>query len=343
MISIAVAIRLIWGLSLAYTNAYNASWICPLIGLILFLPAGFAIKQLSAQSTGCAFHAGFLQGKSPAKYIAALCIIALLAFDASVNMHLLSNTADVMALGEAPVWLLALPLMLLIFVCAVLGMEAEGRSARIWMKIMLPMLAAVVIVQFRNYRVEWLAPVLGGGFKRIVNGGIYSAGCMALLSLPWLVCVEDTNHKSVLPYAFYGSVAASAVLALLAMLSPALVKTSLSRTAKIEMLLSNGRVHLMLQLLMVVLWFANLLHLMNAESTAAVAFIRIALPGISKWLVAALISACIFIGTVSGIAVKESFASVYRRLLFPLVCAILILLLICAIAYERRNKHENRV
>ena len=343
MITVAIAIRLIWGLSLSHIKAYNALWMCPLIGIILFLPVGFAIKLLSGQPTGCAFNAAFLRDKKLTRYIVAFGISLLLVFDASASMHLLSNTADVMALGEAPVWLLALPLALLIFVCNLLGMEAEGRSSRIWIKIMLPMLAVTAFVQFKNYRPEWLTPLFGGGLKSIFSGGIYSAGCISLLALPWMICVEDTNHSSIIPCAVRGALAASAVLLLLGMLTPSLVKTSHSRTARIEILLGNGRVHLMLQLIMVVLWFANLLHLLNAESTAATAFIRKTMPESRKWIAALLISLAVFVGAISGIAVNGSIASIYGRSLFSAVCIIVLLLAICAMAAERKKNHEKSV
>lgn len=266
----------------------------------------------------------------------AICAFALLAFDASNNAHLLSNTANVMALGEVPMWLVVLPVTLLAFVCAIFGMEACGRSAQIWIRIMLPLLAIMVIVQFRNYRTEWLTPLLGGGTSAIFDGSVRSAGYILLLSLPWLICTEDRCHKNIGFFAMLGAFAAAGMLAILSMLSPALIHTTLSRSARIELVLSNGRVHLMLQLLMVVIWLVNLLHLLNAECSSAVAFLKTAFPNIPNWTFAAFATVCIYLCAATGIAIRQSVASAFGLLLYPFLCFFCLMMILCAIVKKRR-------
>lgn len=343
LVVISVAIRLIWSLTIDNESVYNAAWQCPIIGFILFLPAGLAIKALSREINGCAFSADHLRRKPVAEYSIAGAAFLLLIFDASANVHLLSNSASVMALAEAPVWLVSLPIAVLVFVCVLIGMEAAGRSARLWIRMILPLLAIMIIVQFRSYRPEWLTPVFGGGLREIIRGGLRCAGHISLLSLAWLVCVEDTCHKSVIPYAFAGTISASLVLALLSMLSPALIRTTLSRSAQIELILSNGRVHLMLQLLMVILWFACLLHLVNAECTCAAVFIKQIIPACPKWLSAACIASLVFIGTITGIGIKKPFSSIFADILFPVICVLLLLLYILFLLAKRRSERAKTV
>lgn len=336
MIAVSVAIRLIWHFTVDDATIYNAAWLCPLIGFVLYLPIGISFKLLSKSSEGCALNARLLREKPVIAWIFAICTFVLLAFDASTNAHLLSNTANVMALGEVPMWLVALPVTLLAFVCALFGMEACGRSARIWIWVMLPLLAIMMIVQFDNYRTEWLKPLLGGGIRAILNGSFRSAGYISLLSLPWLICTEDRCHKSVAFYAMFGSLAASGALALLSMLSPALLHTSLERSARIELILSNGRVHLMLQLLTVVLWLFNLLHLLNAECSSAAAILKNASRNIPNWVLAAVAAIFIYVCAATGIAVSSSLSSVFSMLLYPFLCMLSLILILLSTIKARR-------
>ncbi len=330
MVIISIATRLVFGLTLDYTDALNASWMCPLLGFILFLPIALAVKRLTNTSSE----------KQKISFAAVSVLFSLLLiFDASAATHLLANTADIMALGEAPVWLLALPLVLLIFVCGIFGMEAEGYSARLWIRTMLPILAVVIIVQFRNYQFDWLLPLFGGGFGAIVKGAIYTSGYMTLLTLPWLLCVDDTEHSGILHGTFTGTISAVIILMLLAMLSPTLTGTTLSKSGRIELILSNGRVHLMLQMLTVVLWFANLLHLMNTETTAASSFLLNAFPRLSRKFAAGFIALAVFGCTIAGFAVKDPYAGIFSKCLYPVISAVILLMLIRSFTVKRRQPH----
>lgn len=329
MLVVAVAIRLIVHFVIEDGAVYNAAWLCPLIGFVLYLPIGFSIKTLLRGSKTISEMNLFLKILSAGAFV-------LLAFDAGNAAHLLSNTANVMALGEVPMWLVALPVALLAFVCAIFGMEACGRSSQIWIRVLLPLLAIMVIVQFRNYRTEWLTPLLGGGTRVIFDGAIHSAGYISLLSLPWLICTEDRCHRNIGFFVMLGALSAAAILAMLSMLSPALIHTTLSRSARIELVLSNGRVHLMLQLLMVVIWLVNLLHLLNAECSSAAVFLNNAFPNAPNWIFAAVAAVCIYLCAATGLAIRQSVASAFGTLLYPLLCFICLMLILFSIVKNRR-------
>ncbi|MBQ3575281.1 MAG: hypothetical protein IJA26_06405, partial [Clostridia bacterium] len=49
MIAVSIAIRLIWAVSIDCTGVFNAAWICPIIGFVLFLPIGYAVKHISGR------------------------------------------------------------------------------------------------------------------------------------------------------------------------------------------------------------------------------------------------------------------------------------------------------
>lgn len=323
LVSVAVAMRLIWLLFIDYTGAANASWFCPWIGFILYLPVGVAVKAV-CDAQRSAVPLSFGEKAKFARVLLSFIVVAALVTDASACMRLLSNTANVMALGEVPLWLLALPLGAVIFICTLLGMEPGGYSAGIWIRLSLPLLLVLLLVQLPDYMPAWLTPVFGGGWAAILEGGLRCAGAIALLSTPWLICTEDTNHRSPIPYALAGAAAASIVLFLLSMLAPAVVHTQTNYTARIEMLLGNGRVHLMLQLITVALWFGGLLHLLNTECTAAAGFIAGIAPQSPRWLAPALISVVATLLCIYGNRLSAALTASFAHLLFPLICAVML-------------------
>lgn len=332
LITLAISMRLVWLLSIEYTQASNAAWLCPLIGFIMYLPVVFAIKLISKENSS-GNERIFIKHKAADVFLSAI-IASALIIDASSCIRLLSNTANIMALGEVPLWLLALPIGLLIFFCCKIGMEAGGFSARIWIRIAIPLIAIMIFVQFGEYRPSWLMPVFGGGFSALMDGAWRCAGVISLLSLPWIFCVEDKNHSAPVRFAIWGTLSASAVLALLAMLAPPLIHTAQSSTARIEILLSNGRVHLMLQLITVVLWFGGLLHLLNMLCSSADTLLSTVAPEAPRCLLPALIA---FTATLIAVFAKKlsgAFSACYGSCVYPAICILLIIAIF--------TKHFNR-
>jgi len=322
LITLAISMRLVWLLSIEYTQASNAAWLCPLIGFIMYLPVVFAIKLISKDN--CSGNERiFIKHKAADVFLSAI-IASALIIDASSCIRLLSNTANIMALGEVPLWLLALPVGLLIFFCCKIGLEAGGFSARIWIKIAIPLIVIMILVQFGEYRPSWLMPVFGGGFSAIMGGGLRCAGVISLLSLPWIFCIEDKSHSSPARFAIWGALSASAVLALLAALAPALIHTEQTSTARIEILLSNGRVHLMLQLITVVLWFGALLHLLNMLCCSAVTILSTAVAEAPKCLLPAMIASAATLLAVFAKKLSGAFSACYGSCVYPAVCILLI-------------------
>ena len=45
---LAIVTRLFCAMAVEYSGAHNAAWICPLIGLILYLPFAFALQRAAA-------------------------------------------------------------------------------------------------------------------------------------------------------------------------------------------------------------------------------------------------------------------------------------------------------
>lgn len=295
LISVALATRMFWGLSIDYPYALNALWMCPLVGLVFALPLVFAIDRAGKLGNGSPLEN--LCGRAPRGAMAAFgALFALpLIWDAAASVRLTASSSNIIALNNATIFGLSLPLALCVFAVVLLGMEATGFSARIWLKFLPLLLLIVILVQLRSYNVAWLAPILGDGAASILDGGVYCAGCMALLSLPWMVAVPDRNCHSLLRYIAFPALATVALLVAQQMLCPVQLRSALTRAARIEFLLGNGRIHLSPQMAVNGLWYGSLLHLMSAESTAASAFLARAFPRVPTWVWAALIATLILV------------------------------------------------
>lgn len=284
--------RMLGGLSLDLPDALNAVWMCPLAGLILFLPFGFAVRLLERMGNDSPLENLRRRAPSAALTGCMLLFALLLLWDAASMLRLTAISCNVVSLSNVSLPLLILPLAVAVLIVARMGVEAIGNSARIWTLFLpIPMLF-VALIQLGSYNPRWLSPVLGPGPAEILSGGVYCAGCMALLSLPWMIAVPDRCSRSLTRYVALAAVASSIILLLLQMLCPAQIDGGLTRIARVELLLSNGRMRLSPQMVTNLLWFGSMLYLTGAESASAVSFLRRALPGPPRWLWVALAAAC---------------------------------------------------
>ena len=284
MIAVALTTRMFWGLSLDIPFALNAVWMCPLVGLVIYLPLAFAADQMGKHGSGSPLDN--LSHCVPGGIILAmeLFFALLLLWDGAATVRLAASSSNVIALSDVSVPVLSLPLAIMAGIVTLLGIEAEGNSARIWLKLVPLLLLIIFIVQLRSYNAGWLTPILGDGVGSILDGSIYCAGAMALLSLPWLIAVPDRNDRGLLRYTAFAAAATSAMLISEQMLCPAQIRSALTRAARIELVLSNGRLMLSPQLVVNILWYGSLLHLISTQATSASAYLTRAFPGAPGWI-----------------------------------------------------------
>ena len=273
MIVVALSTRMFWGLSLDISCAVNAAWMCPILGFLLYLPFAFAVSR--ADALGNASPIDNLKPHVPRGLFAAISALfaLLLMWDGAAAVRLAASSSNAIALSDVPVPVLALPLSIVAGTVVLLGAQAEGNSARIWLKLVPLLLIIIFLVQFKSYNIGWLAPILGDGPSGIIDGGIYCAGAMALLSLPWLISVPDRNDRGVLRYVAFAALATSVMLVSEQMLCPVQLKSALTRSARMELVLSNGRLMLSPQLVVNVLWYGSLLHLISAQASVAAIYL----------------------------------------------------------------------
>lgn len=302
MIFLALAARLFLGMGADFPVAHNASWLCPIVGFGIYLPFGLAVKRLDGLGNDSGW--GNLTACAPRAvlHITEAIFATALLFDCAVSMRIMANSASALALGEFPVFVLLLPLALMVFVSVFYGADAAGNSARIWLRMLPFFITIMIVVQWKAYELSWLTPFLGSGAGNILSGGIYCAGSMALLTLPWLVSVPDRNKNGHLRYVLLAAIAASGLLALLQMLTPPMIGVDLTRTARTLDILSNGRVALGIQIVMIALWYGGLMHVIAVEAVTAACFVNRILPKAPQWALAAGEAFICFIAAVTTFA-----------------------------------------
>ena len=264
---VAIAARLFLGLVIDAPTTQNGAWLSAIIGCLLAAPLLFLLAH-------CRFKSVLL--------IAALG--ALAAVDAASVLFATSRSAGYLALDRSTVLLLSLPISLAALWALWRGGDAVGYAAMIWARIALALLVVVALLQVKYFRVGWLYPIFGEGWRAILDGGVKVAGWIVAASS--VLALPDDARKSppVLPALFSATAIASLLILLRCMLAPTQLRSGWLN--RLDALLCNGRTPLYLQLPMIALWFASLFHLLACELLAAAGCLRKLLPGLSEKLCA---------------------------------------------------------
>lgn len=318
MLSAALAVRLFIGMAVDHPVALNAAWMCPLIGFLIYLPLGLAIGQCDRLGNAGTWENVRRALPSFAAKILEGIFALMLAYDAASSIRLTASSSNIIALGDVSVHLLIVPLMIVTAAVVWMGGDALGDAARIALRI-LPLFALIVLlVQIAGYRFGWLMPLLGGGFGGIIEGSIYCAGCMALMSLIWLPAIPDRHRNGMVRYVFIPAAAISILLATQQMSYPVMPHAEFTQAARIEMVLSNGRMSLYPQFILNILWYGGLLVLLAAEAVGAAAYIHRMIPGMKTWLLAIAIAAAVSAAAIYNPSwLKKS--TEFTGLLFPFI------------------------
>ena len=98
---IAIVTRLFCEMALLYPAAHNAAWLCPIAGLILYLPFAFALQRAAALGNDSAW--GNLESRLP-RFLSALILLilgTLLLLDASAMTDIAAGTGYTVENGQA--------------------------------------------------------------------------------------------------------------------------------------------------------------------------------------------------------------------------------------------------
>ena len=142
---IATITRLFCEMALLDPAAHNAAWLCPLAGLLLYLPFAFALQRAAALGNDSAW--GNLKPRVPSLLSALIPLLfaLLLLLDASAMMDVIAGTAS-FSIGDKAVITLELPLAILLALMVLLGPDAAGNNARIGLYILGVLLLIIALV-----------------------------------------------------------------------------------------------------------------------------------------------------------------------------------------------------
>lgn len=161
-------------------SAYVSMLLSAGFALIVFLLTAGAMRR-----TGCETLWGLLRCGLGALFgrIAALLIIALLIASAASVLSRFSLMLSRFVYPDAAEWQILAYLVPASFIPAWLGLEGIGRTARLFIWLILVMLFGALIMAAYNYEPDRLAPFLGDGAANMINLGARNS----LLFLPALL------------------------------------------------------------------------------------------------------------------------------------------------------------
>lgn len=286
--SLSCIMRITIELAIDLPNAANASWMCPLLGLALFAPFLFALRQAARLSKGSPWENIRQRLPRALRRVIEIDFALLLMLDAASMVRLAASSYNVQALNHVTVHLLIVPLGAVVAAAIFWGANAVGNSARIAIRFLAALMILLLCVQLPEYKPSYLAPIFGAGAAEIIIGSIACAGNMALLALIWLLALPDANQRGLTRNAVFSAICASLLLAALHAGYPSMPGKQFTRAARLELVLSNGRMSLAPQFLLNLLWYGGILYLIAAESCASACWLSYAFPKLSRGLCAAL-------------------------------------------------------
>lgn len=323
---LAIAIRILFGVTIEMPNLYNSGWISVLLGGAMAMPLAFAAGQIRARASLSPF--ALLTESSPAvtRVFAAL-LAAIAVWDAAISSDAISCSASYVALGSVSMLYLLLPQLLLCYWCLKCNGDAIGFSAGIWNRVLPWLLLIIVVIEIKQFRFQWITPALGPGIPSLIEGAVRVAGWLSLLTGTFLIAEKDGEKSLLNPVRLTGRCCLIAALLVLlhGLMTPPLVYTEKqSRFFLLDTLLSNGRSTLSLQLPLMILWFIGLFLLLLFDVFFAAAMLQTALPKLKKrpcvLLVLAAITALSIFNLTSG-----DLPNLTARWLYALHGAILLL------------------
>lgn len=263
---LAIIARVICGAIVDMPELLNAGWLAVLLGAILALPVAFAVSQFRKANV-----------KPPKLLCAAFCIIAIC--DAATVSSSIADSASYMALNTSPAVYLMIPQLALCLFCLRLNGDALGTSAGVWSKILPWLLLIVVLLQAKNYRPEWLTPMLGPGLPTILTGALRAAGWFVLPTALYLIaepCINSAPSPLVPMRTLCVCAGFAAFICLISsMTTPSLLDENLfTRAFRLDALLANGRTGLAQQLPTISLWYLGLFYALLFDMFTASAMLQ---------------------------------------------------------------------
>lgn len=294
--------RVFYGIVIDTPSLYNAGWISVILGGIISFPLFLCVENIYRNTGNTVFD--MTVNTVSCKVIFLLYLFTTLYDGASVA-RCISNSASYTAFNHAIRFFLLLPLFAGILFAICRGGNAIGFSARTWMLVFPVFMIIIIAFQLTKYRWTWLMPLLGPGIRSILNGGISVAGWISSTLVIFLLSAPNISDKPK-----YNGIKMHAkiviVSALLVILRQMMAPTQISalertRMYQLDLMLTNGRAPVMLQLPLTIIWFVSMFHLQVFDCFVAAALLQRILPklktiycGIISIVVTGMLSMSVF-------------------------------------------------
>ena len=269
----ACAARLFCGLAVD-SLPHPGAWLSALVGAALSCPVILAYRVLR---------------RVPLPLRLAILLSNLTV--AAGALSRIERSAGYLSLDRSPSWALLMPAALALAWSVSRNGDAAGHAATVWRRVFPLLLAIVVALQLPCYRAVWLRPTLGLGWRAIVEGGVRAAGWISAIS--GILVLPDRaaqgNRPSGPAAVVIGAGVAALLLLLRLMTTPFMAQGADGGwLTRLDSLLTNGRAPLYLQMPMLLIWYAALLHLSACAGFCAACHLQRMLPSVDGRLCAAL-------------------------------------------------------
>ncbi len=274
---VAASAHAFCALALDAPALHNGAWPAALLGTLLALP----MIALAGSRRG---------GLLP--YV----LLLLEGGSAALAADWLDSSAAFLALDPVHPLLLLAPPVLAAAWCALRNGDAVGDSASVGLKLSPLLLVPILLIQLPHLRPGWLFPLPGDAAGALLSGALGTAGRIgATFASAMLLSGEGgASARRWLRDALLAGLIATALLVLRGMMSPMLTNpAAAARLGRLDALLTNGRAPLYLQLPMLALWFAALLHALAYHVFAAAALLQRALPALDGRACVAAVALCV--------------------------------------------------
>lgn len=282
---VAVGVRLFFDVAIDQPGLLNAGWLTTLGACALTLPLAFCLYYL--RKTWAVPPSEKFTGWAARAFALILCLFSL--YDCGCALRLFILSAQHTALESIHPWLLIPLLALAAGLCCLTGAQAVSSAARVSLGILAVMMVIIVAVQLRSLNVRWLTPVLGPGVDDLAQPLPHLAGLMTSLVPLWLLKGSSEKRPKALSMPAltgYIALAVSLLLVLFYMLAPMMTGVPDTRLFRFDRLLTNGRVSISLQLVLLLAWHAGLMINLAFSLVCSARMLHIVLPRLKwHWLV----------------------------------------------------------
>lgn len=328
--------RVFYGLAVDMPEIYGAKWIAALGGLVLCIPIAILLQSFTRANgpvpTWDALES--TAGRVPTVFLGA--ILAILAvYEAATASRMTSNSASYVALEGIPTWLIYCTLLFVCMYAAWKNGQSLGSTARLWLKIAPWILVIVVLMQARSLNLSWLFPIWGAGIPELLDGMRGAAGWIAMWVGMWLVAQPekaDCEKKGLILGPLLASAAVLVLLLLLnGMIVPPTLNIDTTRAFQLDSILANGRVSLMTQLPLLILWFNGLLFSVSFALFVAAALLQRILPKLDGRISILICTALLVLIAFFRLADQQSTLLVAQYQYLIVAAPLLVVLLIALI------------